>query len=112
MEGNLPNIPGEMAGKVPSYEQYEKNPRKVTNYIAILILISYMSWNEFIRRSDCDKRVEVLEKAIVEYKEQKDEDRKRITSLERAFDIQRGIVDVVNEKADSITNKISAGGSY
>lgn len=88
--------------KLPEFKEFKKDTKAGTFYFFLIIFFGYFTYNEFIRNKDCDKRLEVLEKTIVVYEQQRIEDKTRIGNLEKALDIQLGVVRVVSIKADSM----------
>lgn len=88
--------------KVPEFKEFRKDQKAGAFYIFLIIFFCYFIYNEVYKGSDCDKRLQVLEKTIVVYEQQRIEDKARIANLEKALDIQLGVVRVVSNKVDSI----------
>lgn len=99
------NLPDKALDKIPNFESFKKNEKSGTFYVFLIIFFCYFIYNEFVRREDCDKRIETMEKSGI-YKDQMiDQLTKRVSILETALDVEKGVTKIVITKADSLINK-------
>lgn len=99
---DIPNIPGEMAKKIPPYQEFKKNPGKVIQYTGLILFIAYLSFNEYFRRDDCRESIAVIQQTLETEREMHKNTysmlTERIKALEEGYLVKsRALNDVENK---------------
>ena len=101
----MSNIPEQLAEKLPTVDQYSKNPGTVTRYIFMLIFVGYFFYSEFLKKDDCGSKIEAFEKVILQKDDMIQKLNARVTKLETALDVKTGVIERVEQQVAAVPAK-------
>lgn len=105
----MENLPKDIADKLPTVEQFNKNRGGAVSYIFMLIFFLYFFYNEFMKKDDCGQKIESFEKVILQKDNMINQLNIRVSKLETALDVKTGVLQQVEDKL--VTGELNQGGS-
>ena len=105
----MENLPKDIADKIPTVDQFNRNRGGAVSYIFMLIFFLYFFYNEFLKRDDCGQKIDSFEKVIIQKDAMINQLNTRVTKLETALDVKTGVIEKVEEKL--VSGELSTGGS-
>lgn len=110
----IPNIHGDVVKKIPTLSEYRKSPNTAIQYVFMVAFLVYLTWNEWIRKDQCQERIETIQQTLKTEREMHtrtyNQLMSRIDKLENAIDIKNGVIKEIGTKV-GVDNTSQTGGS-
>lgn len=84
---SIKNVPEEVSKKVPSLNQYRKDPKSAITYAFMILFFAYFGYKEYTAQTELKDKLKAFDKILDQKDIMIDDLNKRVKTLEKAVDV-------------------------